>query len=407
MPRATRTPWLGKEPSQYVWYIYWYDKAGGRYRRRSTRTEDRSQAEKALGRFIVELASKEDASGTAQPPEQYLIATALRWYLQERGPEISTKDLVARTVEQFLDFFGPRATVASITPQLLKKYQSERMSKRRPKMIHTREGNIFVEDRRPVTNGTVRRELVTLSAALNHAIKNGRLMTAPGIQKPPAPPGKTRFLTKEEIERLLTNCPEPHLRLFIALAINTGARKGALLDLKWDQMDFDNRIIYLNPEGRAQTAKRRAIVPMNNYLRDTLIKAKTEQKEYVLEQIEKSGKEMVLCEHVISFRNQPVFNVRTGFRRSCERAGIKGVTPHTLRHTAGTLMALAGIDLFLIAKVLGHSVQKTTELYAHFQPEYLRGAVNALEAAIPKQINVQYTQGKRPSGAAMQPAGIL
>jgi len=79
------------------------------------------------------------------------------------------------------------------------------------------------------------------------------------------------------------------------------------------------------------------------------------------------------------------------FRRSCERAGIKGITPHTLHHTAGTLMALAGIDLFLIAKVLGHSVQKTTELYAHFQPEYLRGTVNALEAAIPKQINVPYT----------------
>jgi integrase len=68
---------------------------------------------------------------------------------------------------------------------------------------------------------------------------------------------------------------------------------------------------------------------------------------------------------------------------SCQRAGIKGVTPHTLRHTAGTLMALAGVDLFLIAKVLGHSVQKTTELYAHFQPSYLRGAVDALAKAMP------------------------
>jgi hypothetical protein len=44
-------------------------------------------------------------------------------------------------------------------------------------------------------------------------------------------------------------------------------------------------------------------------------------------------------------------------------------------------MALAGIDLFLIAKVLGHSVQKTTEMYAHFQPSYLRGAVDVLAKA--------------------------
>ena len=47
-------------------------------------------------------------------------------------------------------------------------------------------------------------------------------------------------------------------------------------------------------------------------------------------------------------------------------------------------MALAGIDLFLIAKLLGHSVQKTTELYAHFHPDYLRGAVNVLNNATPK-----------------------
>jgi len=394
MPRASRTPWLGKEPNQHVWYIFWYDQRTGRNRRRSTHTADRRQAEEALGQFIIESAGEKDA-GKALSPDRYLIATALRWYLQERGPEILTKELVARTVERFLDFFGPRATVSIITPQILKKYQAERMGKRQPKMIHTKKGNVFVEDSRPVTEGTVRRELVTLSAALNHAVKNGRLTIAPKIHKPPMPPGKTRFLTKEEIERLLTHCPEPHLRLFITLAISTGARKGALLDLKWNQIDFENRIVYLNPEGRAQTNKRRAIVPMNDHLHDALLKAKIDQEAYVSEQIEKTGWKIDVCEHVISFRNQPVLNVRTGFRRSCERAGIKGATPHTLRHTAGTLMALAGVDLFLIAKVLGHSVQKTTELYAHFQPEYLRGAVNALGSAIPKQIDVQYTQGRR------------
>ena len=47
-------------------------------------------------------------------------------------------------------------------------------------------------------------------------------------------------------------------------------------------------------------------------------------------------------------------------------------------------MSIAGVDLFLIARLLGHSVQKTTELYAHLHPNYLRGAVSVLSAATPK-----------------------
>jgi len=95
------------------------------------------------------------------------------------------------------------------------------------------------------------------------------------------------------------------------------------------------------------------------------------------------GEEIALCERVISCRNRPVKNIRTGFKRACDRARIKDATPHTLRHTAGTLMALAGVDFFLISKVLGHSNQTTTELYAHFAPEHLRRAVNVLGEAMP------------------------
>jgi integrase len=91
-----------------------------------------------------------------------------------------------------------------------------------------------------------------------------------------------------------------------------------------------------------------------------------------------------------------------GFRNACKRAGINGVTPHTLRHTAGTLMALAGIDLFLIAKVLGHSVQKTTELYAHFQPKYLRGAVDVLGKATTTLVPMPKADGALPMFAVVQ-----
>lgn len=379
MPRCTKTPWLGKEPNQHVWYIYWFETAR-RVRRRSAGTSDRLEAEKELGKFIIDRTQETPASHI-ETPDNYAIATALRWYVQEKGPEIATAELTGRTVERLIEFFGSKTTVSNITPQVLKRYERER--KRKVRVYDTKKGKKTVVNEKPVTTATIRRELSILNAALNHAVTNGRLTSAPKLVLPPIGQNKTRYLEPVEIERLLAHCPEPHVKLFIKLAINTGARKGALLELRWKQVDFVNRIIYLNPEERIQTNKRRAIVPMNDLLYLTLTETKAEQEEFARVKSEETGEVIVPCNHVIAFNNLPVKNIRTGFRRSCERAGIKGATPHTLRHTAGTLMALAGIDLFLIAKVLGHSVQKTTELYAHFRPDYLREAVDVLGKAMP------------------------
>lgn len=377
MPRAARTPWLGKEANQDAWYIYWFEDSR-RVRRRSTRTCDRLEAEKALGQFLLEHAD-EETPRPIEPPDKHLIATVLCWYLQEHGPELATCELTARSVENLVEFFGPDATVSSITPQVLKRYGRQRIRKSRT--YQTKNGEKVVINEKPISTGTIRRELVVLSAAINHAIENGRLTSAPKIVLPPMGQNKTRYLEPAEIEKLIACAPEPHTRLFIQLAINTGARKGALLDLTWKQVDFANRIIYLNPEDRIQTNKRRAIVPMNKLLYGVLQETKAKQELAAKKLSEETGKRVEACACVIDYNNLPVKNIRTGFRRSCERAGIKGVTPHTLRHTAGTLMALAGVDLFLIAKVLGHSVQKTTELYAHFRPDYLRGAVDVLAQA--------------------------
>ena len=82
--------------------------------------------------------------------------------------------------------------------------------------------------------------------------------------------------------------------------------------------------------------------------------------------------------YVVAYRGQPVASIKTALGHACERAGLKGVTSHTLRHTAGTLMAKAGIDLWVIAQLLGHSTAKTSELYAHFQPSWGRDAVAVL-----------------------------
>jgi hypothetical protein len=78
--------------------------------------------------------------------------------------------------------------------------------------------------------------------------------------------------------------------------------------------------------------------------------------------------------------------VQGSFGRACKRAGIVGVTPHTLRHTCGTWMAQQGVPLRLIGEYLGHSDERTTKLYAHHHPDYQGTAVRRLDRRRPPPI---------------------
>jgi integrase len=68
------------------------------------------------------------------------------------------------------------------------------------------------------------------------------------------------------------------------------------------------------------------------------------------------------------------------FRAAANDAGLEGVTPHILRHTAAVWMAAAGVSMARIAQYLGHDNSRTTEaIYARFAPEHLVDASKALE----------------------------
>ena len=92
------------------------------------------------------------------------------------------------------------------------------------------------------------------------------------------------------------------------------------------------------------------------------------------------AKEAAMTDYVIEWAGEPVKSIKRGFRQAVIRAGLdKAVTPHTLRHTAASWMAEAGIPMSEIAAVLGHRDSRTTErVYAKFSPEYLQKAVRAL-----------------------------
>lgn len=209
---------------------------------------------------------------------------------------------------------------------------------------------------------TVRKELEVVRAALNFHKRGDKAV----FELPPPPPPKERFLTRDEVRALLRASRRfPHVRAFIALSVSTGARQSALLELTWDRVNFDRRLIYL-ARGTAQDEqmKTRAVVPMN-------------RRAYRYLRVLKAA---ATCPYVIEWGGDRVLSIKKGFAGACERAGVSGVTPHVLRHTAASWMAMANVPMFEISRYLGHSDTRVTERrYAKLSPDFLRNAAKALD----------------------------
>ncbi|PXW72882.1 site-specific recombinase XerD [Blastomonas natatoria] len=217
--------------------------------------------------------------------------------------------------------------------------------------------------------GTIRRELTTLRAAINFAFAEGRITRTAPIWMPERPRGRDRWLKKTEAAALL-NAARTHgrqtrlyLPLFIVIALYTGARKEAILSLRWSQIDMDAGIIDFHDPTRTRTNKRRSRIPIPDRLK-TFLKLAARRGN--------GG-------YVINRNGERILDIKRAFAVACRVAGCANVTPHTLRHTCGTWMAQSGVPLFEIGGWLGQSHERTVELYAHHCPEHLLRAKQAAD----------------------------
>ncbi len=162
---------------------------------------------------------------------------------------------------------------------------------------------------------------------------------------------------------LLAGCVQPHVRLFVRLALQTAGRRAAVLGLTWDRVDFEHKRVNLTVVGEANR-KRRATVPMGEQLEAEL----------------KAAKEAAQTPYVIEYAGERVMNIKKGFAAAALRAGLEDLTPHDLRHTAAVWMAEDGVPFEEIAQYLGHSSSKVTfAVYARFSPTHLRRASKSLD----------------------------
>lgn len=235
----------------------------------------------------------------------------------------------------------------------------------RPEQISEHDVNTYTLKRRAagIQDGTIWTQLNHLRISLGWAEKTGRIVKRPHIPRPQKPAPRDRYLTRPEISRLLNATTAPHIRVAIILMLTTGARIGAVLDLTWDRVDLERGVIDLRSSS-AGPRKGRATPPINQMLRNELIEAQ----------------KAAISDYVVEWAGGRVGSIKKGFASAARKAGLKGVTPHVLRHTAAVHMAEAGHSMAEIAQMLGHSDSRTTEqIYARFSPHHLRRAASALE----------------------------
>ncbi len=289
------------------------------------------------------------------------------------------KTQAGKTVGDLMETYFTDKDATAITPARLRyawKPLEPHFGHLLPEHIDREKCRAYMAARRAkgIQDGTVRKELSCLRAGLRWARPKGADHLFEAIELPPAPPPRDRHLTHAEFRLLLeasngnqrADAVEDvgnHIRLFIILALTTGGRKEAILQLTWDRVDFERGIIRLGDGTRR--VKGRATIPMNDQARTELVKAK----------------KAAMSDHVVEWAGKAIKNVKRGFTSAATKAGLgPDVTPHVLRHTAAVWMVEDGIPMSEVAQYLGHSNTAITErVYARYSPTHLRKASEALK----------------------------
>lgn len=216
------------------------------------------------------------------------------------------------------------------------------------------------ENGRGRTDATVNRYLATLSAAFAYAVKDLEWIDRnplERVKKGRESPGRVRYLTDAERERLLKECSSssnPHLYLAVVLALTTGARQSEVMNLRWQQIDFQRRTILLL-DGETKNGEGR-VLPLTGEAFHVL-KARSKVRALNDDRV-----------FPVPAAGRAFGSLRTAWAAALKRADVREFRWHDLRHTAASYLTMAGVSSMEVAKVLGHKTLQMTARYSHLSP---------------------------------------
>lgn len=281
-------------------------------------------------------------------------------------------------VKLFRQYFGARK-LREIKYSNIAHYRSYRLK-------------IKTKHKRQRTIAAWNREASVLRRMFNIAIQQGWINSNPfnggdGLIQTSFERRRETILTIEEEKRLLDVCSgnrevkykrkgkeitakiesgRETLKALIIALLDTGARKGEMLKLTWEFVDFENRIITFQGLTTKTLKTRQVAITQRLYEELQSLWKKSDKKQTSL---------------VFSIAN----NVRRSFASACKDAGIKsggidGLTLHSLRHTAATRLVNGQLPIQMVGRILGHSQVNTTYRYLTANNETLVKAASIFES---------------------------
>jgi integrase len=257
----------------------------------------------------------------------------------------------ASTLKYWRKVFG-HTLIAEITPRDLAEQRDVLLARMKP--------------------GTVLHKLRVLSSVFTAAVKDfGVLDSNPmlKVRMPAQPQGRVRWLTDEERGKLLTSCQESHndrLYLLCLCALASGMRPTELLNIRWKDIDLVTGVAQLE---RTKTKRRRSI-PMTGLALEMLraLRENHPNDEYIFPATNRSA---------------PSRSYRKAWEHALKRAGLSGrdIVFYSLRHTTASYLVQAGVPLYTVSGVLGHTSPTTTAIYAHLTTDTLRNALETMTKA--------------------------
>lgn len=336
MPKQSQGPRLVQRKNKPNWFIRYMDDRTGKQKDFSTGFKDRENAEEKLEEFLRQRRSTR--IGLAVLHNQFTVAQALDDYAHHKMGAKSAERL-SYSIPHLLDFWHNH-TIDHINVETIERYRQIGIGSGR-------------------AQSTVRRELIDLRSSTNHAVSMNRVISLrfPKLPKDSSP--KLRWLTESEFAKLLraagkNNQAKFTLRLFLIIAFYSGARKTAIMELEWEQVDFVNNTINFNKVNVETSNKRRPFIPIPPEIRRFLWR--------------RFQRYAHLAPFVFHKRRNPNIRVKQidkGFRTAVKLAKLTDVTPHTLRHTRISLLLQSGERPINVSNYVGVSVTTLLKVYGH------------------------------------------
>jgi integrase len=234
-------------------------------------------------------------------------------------------------IKQLIRAFG-NIPLRRFNTMLIEQYQTERMQKgNKPATINRHIATLKHMFTKAVEWDMVEEEVLKRIRRVRLLEENNR---------------RLRYLSKEECQELINAC-DTHLKPIVITALNTGMRKGEVLNLKWNQVDLKHGFILLS---RTKNGERREI-PINDTLKATF--------QGLMRRLDVSS---VFYDPVTG---KPYQDIKKGFKGALRRSKIVDFRFHDLRHTFASHLVMAGVDITTVKELLGHKSGTSTSQLLH------------------------------------------